>query len=458
MSAPAVRAAVATSVGASERRTITSLAWPVMVSNLLQTLTTTVDLIMVGALVPEGPSAIAAVGFGAQFLFLYFAIMISVSSGTIALVARAVGGRDPALADAVLKQSLLLGAAVSLPLSALGLTLAGPLLVLFGATPDVLAMSTAYVSILSLVTFPMFINFLGGSALRGAGDTRTPLLVGVLVNVVNFGINLNLIYGLLGAPRLGVTGAAIGTSISYVVGAAAYLALFVRGRGRLRLSRAGPWVDRGTARRILRVGAPAAVEQVLLQIAFFIWLGMVFQFGTDIVAAHQIGLRIQSFAFMPGFGFAIAATTLVGQNLGAGSPPRAERSGWEATKLSVAVMVGIGAAIALAAPVLARVFSSDPEVDAWAVVWIRIHAASIPAIGVYFTLDGALRGAGDTRFTLVTSALGMYAVRLPLAYGLGFHTPLGVVGVWIPLVIEYYVRSAVVARRFQSGAWKAIAV
>jgi len=449
---------VATTSASSARRTISSLAWPVMVSNLLQTLTTTVDLIMVGALGPEGPAAIASVGFGSQFLFLYFAIMIAVSTGTIALVARAVGARDQGLADHALKQSLVLGAAISLPLSVLGLTLARPLLVAFGATPDVLAMATAYVGILSLVTFPMFINFLGGSALRGAGDTRTPLLVGVLVNVVNFGINVFLIFGTLGAPRLGVAGAAIGTATSYGVGATAYLALFLRGRSRLRLSLSGPWNERMMARRILRVGAPAAVEQVLLQIAFFVWLGMVFAFGTDVVAAHQIGLRIQSFAFMPGFGFAIAATALVGQNLGAESPDAAERSGWEAMKLSVAVMVGIASAIALGAPALAQVFSRDPVVDDWTVVFIRIHAASIPAVGVYFTLDGALRGAGDTRFTLAVSALGMYAIRLPLAYALGFYTPLGVIGVWIPLVIEYYVRSAVIARRFRSGAWKHIAV
>ncbi len=449
---------MATALRTDARRAIASLAWPVMVSNLLQTLTTTVDVIMVGALGPEGPAAIAAVGFGAQFLFLYFAIMISISTGTVALVARAIGARDQNLADHVLKQSLVLGAAIALPLTALGLTIARPILVAFGATPDVIGMSVSYVSILSLVTFFMFVNFVGGSALRGAGDTRTPLAVGVLVNVVNFGVNVTLIFGNFGAPRLGVTGAAIGTSLSYIVGAFAFLALFLRGRGRLHLSLRGRWVAMDTIRRVFRIGAPAALEQVLLQVAFFVWLGMVFQFGTEVVAAHQIGLRIQSFAFMPGFGFAMAATALVGQNLGAKTPAEAERSGWEATKLSVVVMAGIAATIALAAPWLARVFSGDPVVDSWTVVWIRIHAASIPAIGVYFTLDGALRGAGDTRYTLLTSALGMYGVRLPLALGLGFAAGLGVVGVWIPLVIEYYARSAIIARRFRSGRWKHIAV
>ena len=358
----------------------------------------------------------------------------------------------------MLQQSLVLGVILSIPLTGLGLTIAEPLLAAFGAAPDVLAMATSYVRILSLVTFFMFVNFVGGGALRGAGDTRTPLLVGGLVNVVNFGLNVNLIFGNLGAPRLGVTGAAIGTSVSYVVGALAFLGVFLRGRGLLRLSLKGRGVSRDTIRRVLHVGAPAAVEQVLLQVAFFVWLGMVFQFGTEIVAAHQIGLRIQSFAFMPGFGFAIAATALVGQNLGARAPEAAERSGWEATKLSVLIMVGLAATIALAAPVLALVFSRDPVVVDWTVVWIRIHALSIPAVGVYFTIDGALRGAGDTRYTLLASALGMYALRLPLALLLGFYTPLGIIGVWIPLVVEYYARSAIIVGRFRSGRWKHIAV
>src|SRR5437773_769133 len=336
------------------------LAWPVMVANLLQTLTTTVDVIMVGSLGSEAPAAVAAVGFGGQFIFLFFSVMISVSAGTIALVARAIGA--------------------------------------------------------------------------------------------------NLIFGNAFVPRLGVPGAAIGTSISYVIGALALIAILLRGKHRLKLHLSGGWVHMDAVRRIFRIGWPAALEQILLQVAFLLWVGMVVVFGTQILAAHQIGLRIQSFAFMPGFGFAIAATALVGQNLGARNPEEAEKSGWEAMKFSVVVMSVIAIGIFLFAEFIARAFIGDPVVVSWSVTFIRIHAVSIPAVGVFFAIDGALRGAGDTRFPLMTSLSGMYLVRLPLSAIFGFVLGWGIVGIWIPLVIEYYYRSAVIANHFRRGKWKTLRV
>ncbi len=440
------------------RMSVFQLAWPVMVTNILQTLTTTVDVIMVGSLGAEAPAAVAAVGFGGQFIFLFFSVMISVSTGTFALVARGIGANRLEEADHVLRESLVLGAFLSIPLTLFGFVFAEPMLAAFGAEAEVVTLGGAYIRIISLVVFFQFIGFLGSAALRGAGDTVTPLWIGVLVNLVNFGINVNLIFGNAFVPRLGVPGAAIGTSISYVVGALILLAILVRGRGRLKLHLSGSWVDMDTVRRIFRIGWPAALEQILLQVAFLLWVGMVVVFGTEILAAHQIGLRIQSFAFMPGFGFAIAATALVGQNLGARDAVAAERSGWEATKFSVAVMSVIAIVIFLLAEPIARGFIGDPVVVTWSVTFIRIHAISIPAVGIFFAIDGALRGAGDTRFPLMTSLSGMYAVRLPLSLVFGFVLGWGIVGVWIPLVIEYYYRSVVIVNHFHRGKWKALRV
>jgi putative MATE family efflux protein len=440
------------------RTSVFQLAWPVMIANLLQTLTTTVDLIMVGHLGTESDAAVGAVGFGAQFIFLFFSVMISVSAGTIALVARAIGANDLEQADHVLKQSLVLGAFLSIPLTVFGLVFAEPTLSVFGAQPDVVALGGAYIRIISLVVFFQFVGFLGSAALRGAGDTKTPLYIGVLVNLVNFGINVNLIYGNAVVPKLGVPGAAIGTAVSYVVGAFTLLAILLRGKRRLRLHLSGGWVHMEMVRRIFRIGWPAAFEQIMLQVAFLLWVAMVVRFGTDVLAAHQIGLRIQSFAFMPGFGFALAATALVGQNLGARDADHAEKSGWEAAKFSVVVMSGIAVGIFVFAEPIARVFIGDPAVVAYSITFIRIHAVSIPAIGLFFAIDGALRGAGDTRFPLVTSLSGMYFVRLPLCVLLGFVLGWGIVGVWIPLVIEYYYRCAVISTHFRRGKWKTLRV
>ena len=429
-----------------------------MLSNLLQTLMTTVDIILVGSLGDEAPEAVAAVGLGGQFLFLFFSIMIAVSAGTIALVARAVGAEDPRGAEHVLKQSLVLGAILSVPLTLVGVVLARPILETFGAEAVVVDLGTAYVRIVSLTVFFQFIAFLGSSALRGAGDTVTPLWIGALVNVVNVALAVTLIFGNGPVPRLGVVGAGIATAFSYVVGAALFLSVFLRGRGRLRLHARGPWVDLPTVRRIFRIGWPAALEQILLQVAFILWVGMVVGFGTDVLAAHQIGLRIQMFAFMPGFGFAIAATALVGQNLGAKRPERAEASGWEAARWSVGIMGTTALGIFLAAPWLARVFIADPEVIDWTVTFIRIHATSIPAVGLFFAIDGALRGAGDTKFPLLASMTGTWGVRVPLSFVLGFLLPFGIVGVWVALVVEYWVRATIITTYYRRGRWKATKV
>ena len=437
---------------------IWTLAWPVMVANFLQTLTVTVDLVMVGSLNGNAAAAVASVGLGGQFLFLFFSIMISVSAGTIALVSRSVGARDFDQADHVLKQSLVLGAILSIPLLAVGLFLAEPILNAYGASPDVIALGTAYVRVVSFSVFFQFVSFLGASALRGAGDTVTPLVIGAAVNIVNAVAAYALIFGVGPIPRLEVVGAALGTSIAFAFGALAYLAIFLRGRKKLRLSLRGPLFHRETVRRIFRIGWPAALEQILFQIAFMIWVAMVVVFGTEILAAHQIGMRIQMFAFMPGFGFAIAATALVGQNLGALRPEEAERKGWEAARWSVGVMGAIALTIFVLAEYIARVFIGDPEVIAFAVTFIRIHALSIPAVGIFFAIDGSLRGAGATRFPLVTSVSGMYALRLPLSYVFAFVFRLGIVGVWIPLVIEYWYRSAVITAYFRRGRWKSVRV
>ena len=429
-----------------------------MLANLLQTLTTTIDVILVGSLGDGAGSAVAAVGLGGQFLFLFFSVMIAVSAGTIALIARAVGAKDGALADHVLKQSLVLGAFLSVPLTLVGLFGSGPVLTLMGARADVVSQAAGYIQIVSLTVFFQFIAFLGNSALRGAGDTRTPLVIGVLVNVVNFLLAVNLVFGSPLAPRLEVMGAAIATGLSYVLGAGAFLFVFLRGRGTLRLSVRGRWVDITTVRRVFRIGWPAALEQIMLQVAFLIWVGMVVAYGTEVLAAHQIGLRIQMFAFMPGFGFAIAATALVGQNLGRKDSAEAERSGWEAARLSVAVMGATAAFLFVAAPWVARAFIGDPVVIEWAVTFIRIHAMSIPAVGVFFAIDGALRGAGDTRFPLLASLSGIYVIRLPLSALLGFLLGFGIVGVWIPLVIEYWYRAFVISNHFRRGRWKTLRV
>ncbi|MEE8232029.1 MAG: MATE family efflux transporter [Thermoplasmata archaeon] len=447
------------------RRTILALAWPVILANLFQTLATTVDLLMVGRL-PNPAVALAAVGFGGQMVFVTFTLMISITTGTVALVSRFFGAKESERASRVLGQSLLLGVVLSLPIILVGFLFGETIVSLFGAEPDVVAAGGTYIRTVFLAAPFLFVMFISIAALRGAGDTVTPLLVGLLINVSNVVLNFLLIFGArfaLGGleliiPPLGVFGAAIGTSISFALGAVVYLALFLRGKLRLQLRRPRPLWNRTTVRRILRIGAPAGMEQVAFQVGILIWIAMVVSFGTEAFAAHNIGLRIESFAFMPGLGFSIAVAALVGQNLGAERPEEAERSGRESTKLALLIMGIAAIVIFIGAPFIALAFTSDVAVVNLTVLFIRIHALSIPATGLFFSMSGALRGAGDTRWPFYATLVGIYGLRLPLSFILGFQLGLGIVGVWAALPIEYYIRSVIVRQRFQTGAWKAATV
>lgn len=399
-------------------------------------------------------------------MFFTFTVMIAITAGTVALVARAVGGQDRDEASHVLGQSILLGIVLAIPVMVVGVLFGDSIVALFGAEAEVVQAGGGYIRTVFLAAPFLFVSFISISALRGAGDTFTPLLVGILVNVTNVVLNFHLIFGAtyefgglrIAIPSLGVQGAAIGTSLAYGVGAAAYFLLFRRGRLRLRLRWRRPLWDQHTVRRIFRIGYPAAMEQIAFQMGILIWIAMVVSFGTAAFAAHNVGLRIQSFAFMPGFGFSIAAAALVGQNLGAKDPMEAERSGRESTKLALLIMGIIGAVNFVAAPWIALVFTGDPDVVELTVLFIRIHALSIPATGLFFSFAGALRGAGDTRWPFYSTLLGIYAMRLPLSFLLAYTLGWGVLGIWIALPIDYYLRSLVVRQRFQTGAWKALTV
>ena len=436
------------------RRAIWDLAWPVIIANFLQVLATTIDLVMVGRI---GEAEIAAVGVGGNLVFFTFTLMIGVTSGTVALVARSFGEKRPQHADHILFQSLLVGGILSIPLLVVGTFFSQAIVAPF-SPPDVLPLAADYVAIIFVSVPALFTIFIGTAALRAAGDSRTPLVIGVIENLVNFGINYTLIFGNFGFPALGVRGAAIGTAISYFVGAMLFLGLFADHRVRVGVRREKPLVNRATVKRILRIGLPACAEQFAFQVGIMIWIVFIVSFGTAAVAAHQVGLRVQSFAFMPGLGLSIASAALVGQNLGARHPEWAERSAREATKLSIAVMGVIAAFNFVFAPWIALAFSEPGTAVDLAVLFIRIHALSIPAVGLFFTLSGSLRGAGDTKWPLYASVLGTYAIRLPLSALFGFTFQWGLIGIWVSLPIEYYLRSVIIMRRFRSGAWKTVAI
>lgn len=441
-------------------RKVLTIAWPVVLTNLLQSLALTVDLVMVASL---GVIAQASMGFASQVFMVGMTVAGGLGAGAVALVARGVGAGDQADADRSTTNAVLLSLALSIPLILITYYFDGPLLRLLtlGAnTPDTDAIVASGSLVLHVLAWGIpgyMVMTTATGAMQGAGDTRPALYIGIAVNIVNLVLDWVLIYGHLGFRAYGLTGAAAATTVSYTAGGLAFLWLLWRGARPVRLG-FGAMKFRETTRRVLRVGGPAFLEQFLLNVGFLAYLLIIIKFGAASLSAHQIGLRLQSFAFMPGFGFAAAASALVGQGLGRGDPDEAERSGWMATGMGLVCMVALSLPMFFLAAPLARLFTSDPEALRLSVIWIHVLVFAMPAIAFHFTAAGALRGAGDTRWPLMVSFAGLWLIRLPVAWYVGVVLGKGMYGVWTGYVIEYYLRAGVTTWRFAQGRWKTLKV
>lgn len=436
-------------------RVVWGLAWPVILTFSLESMVGLVDMLMVGRL---GAAAVAGVGVGTQILGAVDVVIIAISTGTLALVARHIGARERRRAEEVLLQSLYIVGAISIVTAGVACFFAADLVRFFGVEDDVLREGTAFTQRLMFGVPAAGVFIVTASALRGAGDTRTPLLIGITMNIVNVIGNYILIFGKLGVPAMGVGGSAIASVIAFSTGAALSIVVLVQRWSALNLYGLSLRPRVAEMRRVLSIGFPTAIEQALMQVGFILYLAIAARYGTAAVAAYFIGVRILALSFLPGFGFSAAASTLVGQNLGAQRPDGAERSGWEANRLAMVMMSIAGAIIFFMARPIAETFIDDPSVIAAAVTFIRVLAACQPLMAADFTLGGALRGAGDTTFPLLTVIIAFYGARLGFAYCAAAIFSLSLPWVWSALFGDYIARASLKAWRFQSGRWKTIKV
>lgn len=412
-----------------------------------------VDTYLVGHL---GAAALSAVGLANQGVLLSTAFFSAVGVGTTALVARHVGAQEPEAANRIAGQSLLLSSVIGLVVAILFFSLAEPIMILLNAPADVVAPGTTYLQVVAPSFFMAALMFVGMAAMRGAGDTRTPMVVMGVVNALNIVVAYACIYGLGPIPTLGVAGSAIGAAMGRGIGGLVILSLLIRGNSGLRLSLSGLRPDLAQVGRILNIGLPAGMEMLSMRFGQTVYAVVVAGLGTAAFAAHQVALTSESLAFMPGFGFGVAATTLVGQGLGAKDPRFAEESGYISQRLAMLVMSAIGVIFFILASQLIGLFTNDPEVIALGIWPLRLVAFSQPALATAMVLAGGLRGAGDTRTTFLITTLGFWLLRIPLAIWLvqGY----GLIGAWIAMGVDLNVRGLTIWLRFRSGVWKAIKV
>ena len=431
----------------SPARAALSLAWPGIVEQLVRASGQTVVFAFIGHL---GAVAIAAVGAGLQFTFLLFPIFNALSIGTVALVSRRLGEGKRVEAASIARQSLVLGAVLGV-LSGIGFVVfAEPLLVLIGAAPDVVAQGAPYLAVIGGFNVFQTIAIIGTAAMRAAGDTRTPM-------VLSFGgtiATLVISYVLIVQLGLGIMGNAYGFVAVSATFAVVTLALLWRGRAGLSIA-GGPWgLFPSTVRSIMSISLPSAAESLLFALGLIFVGGLVMRFGTEAFAAHQIVIQLESISFLPCIGFASAAASLVGQSLGLRQPQRAMRVGWAAARMAMLWTSAVGLLLVLFPATWLSLFTNDPGVVAAGLGSAVIIGLGQPAQAVVFALGGALRGAGDTRYTLRITAFNWIVVRLPLSVLLGAVLGLGLAGVWMALAIDYFVRAGLMALRFRNGGWQ----
>lgn len=441
-------------MNAAQRKTgpalgIWQLAWPAIITNLLASLVGFVDTKIVGSL---GAPAVAAVTTGNRIYFILQALLMAVTAGTTALVARAWGAGDRDEAEHVTRASLALCAGIALAVSLPALLFAHPLASVFRLEAHTIDLAADFIRWLAPFQIAFAVHFALGAALRAAGDTRTPLAIGALTNVVNVALVYGLVFGRFGMPQLGVAGAAIASGIAFAVGALAFLLLWWRGKLVLRAGSSGSW-ERGRVRRILDIGYPAGLEQLVWQGGFLVFLWIVSLYGTAPYAAYGIGVTILAFSFLVGFGFSIAASTLVGQKLGANDPAGATRSGWRALRLALIAQTAFGLVIVVFATPLARFMIDDPEVVRLTVVFIYILGSVQPLMAIEYAMGGALRGAGDTRFPLIAVFSGLIGARVTLAILFAWWG-LPVEWIFAALIADYIVKAILLTVRFRSGRWQ----
>ncbi len=443
-------------------REILHLSWPVMLSQAAVTAASIVDRAMVGRL-GEGDAAapLAAVGLASQFFFLVQSSLFAVGLACVALMARAIGAREPRQAQLAFGASIQVAVGISLALS-IPIALAAPWALAFlGAEQHVVEVALPYLRYVLTSSVLLALSLVIESAMRADKDMRTPMLVAGVATVSKLLLNWILIFGNWGAPRLELVGAGLATLISQAL-ALVFLLIAIRG-GKRNSPMALQWRDvmRVNTRslEVVRIALPGIAERLVMNFAMltYIWiLGR--SYGTLAVAAYTVGIPLLAFSWIPGTSFAQACATLIGQSLGARDPDYATRAGWRAAQLALVTAVVLGAVFGWARYPLARMLTNDLAVVGELGPFMLVLAIAQPLLQLQFVLGGAHRGAGDTVNPLIAAMLGNWIFRLPLAFAFAFAFESDILWVWSALVFDHLARSAYLTYTFSRGRWKDIRI
>ncbi len=432
----------------STSRYVWKLAWPTIISNLLFT---TVGFVHIKIVAQLGTTSVAAVTTGHRVFFLVQAILMGVSVAATAMIARSWGAQQVKQAEQASWTSLVfsvsLAAVLSIPVLLAPRAIAG----LFGLDEETTTLAAEFIFWLGFFNVFAAINMMLGTALRATGDVITPLWFLLFSSLLNVAFAYLLAFGIGPLPQLGVAGVSLGGSFGSALITIVFFIFWWRGNFNLKPTKRLS-VDWVTARRLVSIGAPSVLEQGIVQIAFLAFFAIVANYGTVAYAAYGIGITLVAFSIVIGFGFGIATATLVGQQLGSGQPELAMQAVSRSLRMALASMTLLSILLSLFAEDLASFMIKDPEVIHLTVVFMYMIALAQPLMACEFTLGGALRGAGDTRFPLIATFCGIILGRLIPALilmWLGFS----VYWIFAVMLLDYAIKAAMLIYRYRSRKW-----
>jgi putative MATE family efflux protein len=401
-----------------------------------------------------GIDAVAAVGLTEAMVTLIYAVAVGLSMATTAMVARRIGEKDRDGASVAAVQALVLGLGASMLFSLVGVTTSSHLLRLMGGSPELVAHGSGYTAWLFGGSATIMLLFLINAVFRGAGDAATAMRALWLANGINLVLDPCLIFGVGPFPELGLTGAAIATTIGRGTGVAYQLWILTSRGRRLRVERRHVRLDGQVIVRLMRVSVGGILQFLIGTSSWVALVRIVGSFGSAAVAGYTIAIRVVVFTILPSWGLCNAAATLVGQNLGAGQPDRAETSVWRAGRYNMLFLVGVALVFIAFAERIVGLFSSDPAVLAYGADCLRLISYGYGFYAYGMVMVQAFNGAGDTRTPSIINFFCYWLFQIPLAYALAHLFGLEARGVFLAITVAESVIAVVGVLVFRRGAWR----
>lgn len=433
-------------------RAIFLLSIPMVLEMMMQSVFEVADIYFVGQL---GADAVAAVGLTSSLLILVFALGMGLSMAATATVARRIGEKDPEAAATAAFQALVLGFGISVPIGIIGVVFAPEMLAMMGASPEVIEIGTTYCAIIFGTNITILFLFLINAIFRGTGDAQYAMRALWIANLLNIALDPLLIFGIGPFPEMGIMGAAVATSIGRAVGVCYQIYILFRGKNaRIRLTMAHFKIDTEVMRNMLRISGPGMLQYIVGTASWIALMRIIAMFGAGAVAGYTIAIRVIIFALLPSWGMGNAAATLVGQNLGAGKPDRAEKAVWITSFVNM-VFLGLFALVMFffAEPII-RLFTDEAEAIRIGANCLRIVSYSYIFFAYGMVTVQAFNGAGDTKSPTWINFISYWLLQLPLAYALAVSLNWGTDGVFAAIAIAQTVLAVLGIVWFRQGKWK----